>query len=79
MKEKESVQEYLSRISSIVNQMRSFGKNISNSSVVRYVLRSLNKGFNHVVIAIEESKDMSTNSNEDMLLLLLRSLNELGH
>ena len=52
MKEKESVQDYLSKVSSIVNQMRSFGENISDSTVVRKVLRSLTKNYNHVVAAI---------------------------
>lgn len=43
MKERESFQEYFSRVSSIVNQMRSCGETISESTVVCKVLRSLTK------------------------------------
>lgn len=71
MKEKESVQDYLSKVSSIVNQMRSFGANISDSIVVRKVLRSLTKNYNHVVAAIEESKNMSSYSFDELMGSLL--------
>ena len=62
MKDKELVQAFLSRVSGIVNHMRSYGENISNEIVVHKGLRSLTSKFDHVVAAIEESKDMSTYS-----------------
>ncbi|XP_010695484.2 uncharacterized protein LOC104908106 [Beta vulgaris subsp. vulgaris] len=71
MKEKEYVHDYLSKVSSIVNQMRSFGENISDSTVVRKVLRSLTKNYNHVVAAIEESKNMSSYSFNELMGSLL--------
>nr|WDA42940.1 pol protein [Fagopyrum tataricum] len=63
MKEKETVQEYLSRMSSTVQQ-RALGEEIKESQVVSKVLRSLTKKFDHVVAVIEESKDMETYFDE---------------
>ena len=44
MKEKEFVQEFLSRVSGIVNHMKTYGENVNNETVVSKVLRSLTKG-----------------------------------
>ncbi|PKU84496.1 hypothetical protein MA16_Dca003009 [Dendrobium catenatum] len=62
MNEGEGVQTYLSRVSTIVNKMRSFGEQISDEKVVSKVLRSLPTNFEHVVVAIEESKDLAVYS-----------------
>lgn len=71
MREKESVQNYLSRVTDIVSQMSSYGENISNEIVVCKVMRTLNETFNHVVPAIEESKDLSTYSFDELMSSLL--------
>ncbi|KAH0661627.1 hypothetical protein KY284_026558 [Solanum tuberosum] len=47
------------RVSSIVNLMKSYRKNISDEIVMAKMLRSLTKKFEHAVAAIEESKDLS--------------------
>ena len=67
MKDKESVQAFLSRVSAIVNHMRSYGENISNKNFVCRVLRSLTSKFDHVVVAIEEYKDISTYSFDELI------------
>lgn len=59
MKNNESVQDFLSRVTKIVGQMKVFGEKISDQTVVEKVLRSLTSKFDHVVAAIEESKDLS--------------------
>ncbi|XP_015158336.1 uncharacterized protein [Solanum tuberosum] len=71
MKSNESVQDYMSRVSSIVNLMKSYGENISDEIVVPKVLRSLTKKFEHVVAAIEESKDLSDYSFDELMGSLL--------
>ncbi|KAH0661898.1 hypothetical protein KY284_026829 [Solanum tuberosum] len=71
MKEKESVQEFMSRVSGIVNHMKTYGENVNNETVVSKVLRSLTKGFDHVVAAIEESKDLSTYNFDELMSSLL--------
>lgn len=70
-KEKETIQSYLSRVSGIVNQMKSYGETIDNERVVSKVLRSLNREFKHVVVAIEESKDLTTYTFDELMCSLL--------
>ncbi|XP_010686133.1 uncharacterized protein LOC104900415 [Beta vulgaris subsp. vulgaris] len=70
-KEKETVQSYLSRVSGIVNQMKSYGEIIENEKVVSKVLRTLHKDFRHVVAAIEESKDFSTYTFDELMCSLI--------
>ncbi|CAO2827768.1 unnamed protein product [Amaranthus hypochondriacus] len=71
MGEKESVQQYLSRVTEIVSQMRSYGEQISNETIVSKVLRSLNDDWNNVVPAIEESKDLSSFTFDELMGSLL--------
>ncbi|KAF7826562.1 Retrovirus-related Pol polyprotein from transposon TNT 1-94 [Senna tora] len=63
----ESFQAFLSKVSTIVSQMRSFGEKISDQKIVEKVLRSLTLKFDHVVAAIEESKDLSVFSFDDLM------------
>ena len=67
MNNKESVQAYLARVSMVVSQMRSYGQKISDEIVVAKVLRSLTPKFDHVVAAIEESKDLSQFSFDELM------------
>ncbi|XP_074326924.1 uncharacterized protein LOC141664869 [Apium graveolens] len=71
MGEKEYVQTYLSRVTEIVSQMRSYGEEISNENIVSKVLRSLNENWNNIVPAIEESKDLSTFNFDELMGSLL--------
>lgn len=67
MTDKESVQEYLSRVSTVVQQMRSYGETMTNEHVVGKVLRSLTSKYDHVVAAIEESKDMGEYTFDELM------------
>ncbi|XP_020243384.1 uncharacterized protein LOC109821619 [Asparagus officinalis] len=67
MKSGESVQDFLTRLSGIVNPMRSYGEEITDETVVVKVLRSLTPKFDHVVAAIEESKDLSIFSFDELM------------
>ena len=71
MKGNESVQDYITRVSIIVNQMKTFGEDISDQKVVEKILRSLPSKWDHVVTTIEESKDMNTYSLNDLMGSLL--------
>ncbi|GMI75664.1 hypothetical protein like AT3G21000 [Hibiscus trionum] len=64
---KKSVQEFLSRVFGIVNPMRSYGDILSNEIVVSKVLRSLTSKFDHVVAKIEETKDLSTYTFDELM------------
>ena len=71
MKSKEPVQEYLSRVSVMVNHMRTYGESLNDEIVVSKVLRSLTSNFDHVVAATEESKDLSQYSFDELMVSLL--------
>ncbi|XP_028072416.1 uncharacterized protein LOC114274646 [Camellia sinensis] len=50
-----------------VSQMRSYDEKISDETVVAKVLRSLTQKFDHVVTAIEESKDLLVFSFDELM------------
>jgi len=62
MKPEENIQTFLTKVQNVVNQMKVYGDTVSDQTVVSKVLRSLNPDFDHVVAAIEESKDLANYS-----------------
>ncbi|GJX68526.1 hypothetical protein Tco_0304253 [Tanacetum coccineum] len=71
MKSLESAQDYLSRVSTLVNKMKSYGDQINEEVIVCKVLRSLSSKFNDVVASIEEAHDLSSYSFDELMNLLL--------
>lgn len=67
MKDSESVADFLSKVMKNVNQKRSYGETVSDQTVVEKVLRSLPAKWDHVVTAIEESKDLTTLSFDRLM------------
>ena len=55
----ESIADFLSRAMAIVSQMRTYEEKISDETIVAKVLRSLTPKVDHVVAAIEKTKDLS--------------------
>lgn len=70
MRETESVEEFYNRMIVLLNQMRLNGETIEDRRVVEKILRSLTRKFEYVVVAIEESKDISDLSLENLLGIL---------
>ncbi|CAL2257637.1 unnamed protein product [Prunus armeniaca] len=67
MKENESIQVFFTKVSGIVNQIRSYGDTILDKKIVEKTLRSLPPKFDHVVAAIEESKDLVALSLHELI------------
>lgn len=59
MKHNEAVQEFISRMMATIDKTLAFGDNITDQTVIAKVLRGLTHCFDHVVAAIEESKDFT--------------------
>ncbi|CAL9234757.1 unnamed protein product [Arabidopsis halleri] len=77
MKEKETIQEYLARVSTIVSQMRSYGDSLSNETVVSKGVRTLTPKFEYVVPTIMETNDLSTYTFDEMMSSLLSHEDQL--
>jgi hypothetical protein len=65
MEEKESVGDFVTRVTKLVNLMKGCGETMSDQSVVEKILRSLTPRFD-IVVAIEESKDLSSTTVEEI-------------
>ncbi|XP_039128901.1 uncharacterized protein LOC120265039 [Dioscorea cayenensis subsp. rotundata] len=66
IKNTETIQNYIARVLELSNQMKGLGDTIPEAMVVGKLLRSLGSKFNHVVTAIEESKDLTKLTMEDV-------------
>jgi len=55
---KEGVSDYVTRVITVANQIKSNGETLSDGRIVEKILRSLTDEFENVVCAIEESKDL---------------------
>ncbi|XP_077249473.1 uncharacterized protein LOC143888980 [Tasmannia lanceolata] len=67
MKNSESIQDFFSRVSSTLNQIRTYGEKLYDKKIVEKVLRSLPNKFDHIVAVIEESKDLSKYSMNELM------------
>ncbi|XP_038882436.1 uncharacterized protein LOC120073707 [Benincasa hispida] len=67
MKVSESVLDYISRLLAVVNEMKRYGETIDDEQVVENILCSLDEKFNFIVVAIEESKDLSIMSIDKLM------------
>jgi gag-polypeptide of LTR copia-type/Domain of unknown function (DUF4219) len=66
MKESEGVSDYITRVQTVVNQLKCNGETLKDSRAVEKIMRSLTKNFENVVCAIEESKDLEELTIDDL-------------
>ncbi|XP_017438290.1 uncharacterized protein LOC108344345 [Vigna angularis] len=66
MGEQETVMEYIGRIQVVVNAMRACQKIVKDKKIVEKILRTLTPEYDHIVVAIEESKDLEEMKVEEL-------------
>ncbi|RVW55367.1 Retrovirus-related Pol polyprotein from transposon TNT 1-94 [Vitis vinifera] len=66
MKENETLNEFSSKFMELVNQMKSYGEEISDKRIVEKLLISLPNKFDPIVAMIEEIKDLSLLSVQEL-------------
>ncbi|GAU40215.1 hypothetical protein TSUD_397430 [Trifolium subterraneum] len=77
MKNDEAVAEYFTRVETLTNQMKNCGSTLSEEEMVEKVLRTLTHKFDHIVVTIEQTRDLSEIKMEDLQSTL--EAHELKH
>ena len=66
MIEQETITNYFNRILVVTNSMRACDKAMDDSKIMEKVLRTLTPNFDHIVVAIGESKDLENMTVEEL-------------
>ncbi|XP_019427122.1 PREDICTED: uncharacterized protein LOC109335444 [Lupinus angustifolius] len=66
METNERVTQFFNRILTHTNAMKACGEKISDQSIIEKILRTLTPNFDHIVVAIEESKKVEDLKVEDL-------------
>ncbi|XP_019434665.1 PREDICTED: uncharacterized protein LOC109341264 [Lupinus angustifolius] len=66
MEMSERIAQFFNRIISLTNQMKACGEMIKDQTIIEKVLRTLTPNFNHIVVAIEESKNLAELKIEEL-------------
>ncbi|KAA8525231.1 hypothetical protein F0562_007086 [Nyssa sinensis] len=67
MKENETLNDFSTRFSELVNQMKTYGEDISDARIVEKILISLPDKFDAIVVVVEETKDISKLSIQELM------------
>ena len=70
MKESENIATYLLRIDEVVNSITGLGEEVNESIIVQKVLRSLPLRYDAKVSAIEESRDLTKMTMDELHAIL---------
>ncbi|KAK8921190.1 hypothetical protein KSP39_PZI020029 [Platanthera zijinensis] len=67
MQVSEKVGDYVTRLRTLTNEMKRNGETIDDVSFMEKLLRSMSKKFRHMVVAIEESKDLTLMTVDELV------------
>ena len=67
MKQDESISDIFSRLTILTNGLKSLGKSYSEYEIVRKILRSLTSAWHTKATVIEESKNLSSNTVDELI------------
>ncbi|XP_074337573.1 uncharacterized protein LOC141674771 [Apium graveolens] len=67
MKSSENIGEFVTGFKTVINEMKRNGESFDDVRVMEKLLRSLTRKFDYVVTSIEESKDLSTISIDELV------------
>lgn len=66
MFDQDSITDYFNRVQMLVNGMKTCKEELIDQQLVDKVLRTLTPRFDHVVVVIEESKDLDSMKVEEL-------------
>ena len=66
MEKNEGIGDFFGRLQVLTNSMKGCGEKFTDLILIEKVLRSLNLKFDHIVVAIEESKDLKSMSIDEL-------------
>ncbi|XP_019427229.1 PREDICTED: uncharacterized protein LOC109335549 [Lupinus angustifolius] len=66
MEMSERIAQFFNRIISLTNQMKACGEVIKDQTIIEKVMRTLTPNFDHIVVAIEESKNLAELKIEEL-------------
>ncbi|XP_061999103.1 uncharacterized protein LOC133716406 [Rosa rugosa] len=67
MKDDELLKDYFTRLSDVMNQMKSYGEDLPSRKVVQKILISLTPKYDPIVSVLIETKDMETTGIQDII------------
>ena len=71
MKDSDSIDSFFTHVVGLVTQIRSHGETLEERRIVETILRSLPSRFDAIVVAIEETKDLSQFSVDELCASLM--------